>query len=238
RRKYYIPLMRPFDPGDPPERTLSYNAQNLPLRTFEGLQHQTERINEAPNQTARSKLAIDYGITHSTILDRVPSLQRPDSYPHKFMHLFLLNHGPNLVSLWTGKYDGIVDSGTENYMISTADWAEIGQEMAAASHTIPSAFTRLLPNIATERRLYNAESWSFWFQHIGPVVLKGQPARKYFDHYMEFVWILKTLLALSATTQQIEELRTRVVRYVEQFEEYISLAYLGVLPDYRAYTYQ
>ncbi|KAG9076071.1 hypothetical protein FRC06_009730 [Ceratobasidium sp. 370] len=37
---------------------------------------------------------------------------------------------------------------------------------------------------------------------------------------MEFVWILKKLLALSVTTEQVKEVRQRIIRYVEQFEEY------------------
>lgn len=36
---------------------------------------------------------------------------------------------------------------------------------------------------------------------------------------MEFVWILKTLLALSITRVQVEELQEHVACYVEHFEE-------------------
>lgn len=80
------------------------------------------------------------------------------------MHLFLINHGPNLISLWIGKYDGLNGPGSENHMISPATWSEIGRETFLSSRTIPAAFTRALPNIATDWRLYNAESWSFWLQ--------------------------------------------------------------------------
>ncbi|KAF8592922.1 hypothetical protein BDV93DRAFT_567159 [Ceratobasidium sp. AG-I] len=178
------------------------------------------RITAAPTKTARNQLATDYGISRPTILDRIPSLQRPDSYPHEFMHLFLLNHGPNLVSLWTDWYDGISGPGLEDYLISADDWADIGRETFVASVTLPDTFTRPLPNIATDRRLFNAESWSFWFQYIGPVVLRGRLADKYYEHDLEFVYILKTLLALSSTTQIVEDLKRCVAGYVERFEEY------------------
>jgi hypothetical protein len=221
RKSYYVPLTRPFDPEDPPDHILSYDPNNLPLRTADGIQRQTEEIYAARTQSARNVLAKDYGITHVTILDRIPSLRRPDSYPHEFMHLFLINHGPNLVLLWTGGYDGIDDAGSENYLIPARDWAEIGRETYSASRTIPSAFIRPLPNIATSRKLYNAEAWSFWFQYLGPIVLHGRLAEKYYTHYMEFVQILKTLLALTVTTDQIEQLQGQAVGYVQRFEEYV-----------------
>jgi hypothetical protein len=219
RRSYYIPLVRPFDPEDPPDSIESYDPRNLPLRTVDGIKRQTNAIHTARNKTAQNKLATDSGVSHTTILDRIPSLQRPDSYPHEFMHLFLLNHGPNLVFLWTGRYDGVDGPGCENYLISGSDWADIGRETYAASRTIPSAFIRPLPNIATDRKLYNAEAWSFWFQYIGPIVLHGRLAEKYYNHYMDFVAILKTLLALSITVEGVQQLQEQVVKYVEQFEE-------------------
>jgi hypothetical protein len=229
RKSYYVPLTQPFDPGDPPDDILSYDPENLPLRTADGIKRQTKEIYTARTKTAHNQLATDYGITHATILDRIPSLQRPDSYPHEFMHLFLINHGPNLVSLWTGKYDGINDPGSENYLISARDWAEIGRETYSASRIIPSAFTRPLPNIATDRKLYNAEAWSFWFQYIGPVVLRGRLAQKYYAHYLEFVHILKALLALTITVEKIEQLQEQVVGYVQRFEECVTLSPIDII---------
>ena len=135
------------------------------------------------------------------------------------MHLFLLNHGPNLISLWTNCYNGISGPGTEDYLISAADWTEIGTKTFAASVTLPQAFTRPLPNFSTDRRFFNAESWAFWLQYVGQVVLCGRLADKYYEHYLEFVHILKTLLALSSTIKQIEDLRHRVASYLERFEE-------------------
>lgn len=219
RKSYYLPLTRPFDTDDPPEHILSYDPRNLPLRTTEGIRQQTQKILPAPTVTARNDLSRDFGISHQTILDTIPSLRQPDSYPHEFKHLFLLSHGPNMVALWTGKFDGISGPGSENYIISAADWAEIGRESFAASQSIPSAFIRPLPNIATSIKLYNAESWSFWLQFIGPVVLHGRLPDKYYNLYLDFVWIPKTLLAFSITLETLDELRNRIISYVQRFEE-------------------
>ncbi|EUC61795.1 hypothetical protein RSOL_407140 [Rhizoctonia solani AG-3 Rhs1AP] len=44
------------------------------------------------NKIDRDYLAKEYGLTDYSILNWIPSIQRSDSYPHKFMHLFLMNH--------------------------------------------------------------------------------------------------------------------------------------------------
>lgn len=135
------------------------------------------------------------------------------------MHLFLLNHGPDLVSLWSNSYSGIDGSGAENYLLSPSVWAEIGRETEAATKLIPAAFIRPLPNIQTCWRLYCAESWSFWLVHVGPIVLRGRLAQKYYDHYLELVSILKCLLELENTVERIQQLKKDVAQYVERFEE-------------------
>jgi hypothetical protein len=170
------------------------------------------------NKTHYNALATKYGLAGHSVLDRIPSIQRPYSYPHEFLHLFLLNHGPNLVSLWIGTYSGISDPDDE-YLISADDWAAIGRETEESSKTLPAAFVRPLPNIATSWGLYNGESWSFWLVHVGPVVLRGRLPEKYYNHYLELVKILQCLLSVTNTVGRIEELRGEVARYVETFEE-------------------
>ncbi|KAF8755894.1 Transposase family tnp2 [Rhizoctonia solani] len=199
RKTYYIPLAEPL-------RADSTSVQS--------------RIME----TARVGLADDlrkkYGICGPSILDRIPSLSRPASYPHEFMHLFLLNHGPALFSLWTNTHSGISDSGREQYLISHSDLVLIGTETVGATNLIPAKFIRPFPNIESSRHLYTSELWSFWLIYIGPVVLRGRLPQKYYSHYLKFVQILKCLLQLENTTRRIKQLKEEVIEYVEEFEEY------------------
>lgn len=95
----------------------------------------------------------------------------------------------------------------------------IGKETADATYLLPSAFIRPLPNIATSPSLYCAESWSFWIVYIGPIVLRGRLLKKYYDHYLELVSIIKCLLELNNTTQRIEQLKEEIAHYVEEFEK-------------------
>jgi hypothetical protein len=218
RRSYYVPLTHPIS-NDTSGEAQGYDAGNLPLRTEARMAKQTQRIENAPNKTIRDDLTKRYGISGPSILDRIPSIKRPTSYPHEFMHLFLINHGPNLVSLWTNSFSGILDPGSCDYLISPADWTQIGLETEAATKLIPASFTRPLPNIRTNWSLYCAESWSFWLIYIGPIVLRGRLSQKYYDHYLELVSILKCLLELTNTVERIKELKTQIIGYVERFEE-------------------
>ncbi|QRW03842.1 Transposase family tnp2 [Ceratobasidium sp. AG-Ba] len=92
---------------------------------------------------------------------------------------------------------------------SLRDWAEIGRETEAASASIPSYFTRPLPNINTQRRLYCGESWAFWLLYIGPIVLRNRLADKYYNHFLELVSIVKCLIQFENSTERIEQLRGR-----------------------------
>ena len=66
-------------------------------------------------------------------------------------------------------------------------------ETAASVRHIPSTFVRALMNIATDRLLFTAESWGFWFVHLAPKLLEGRFAkRKYYTHMCELVEIEAT----------------------------------------------
>ncbi|QRV73589.1 Transposase family tnp2 [Ceratobasidium sp. AG-Ba] len=220
KRTYYIPLSEPLSADAPANTTNSYDPLALPLRTETNLSRQLDKMESAPTKTSYEELAQKYGIAGRSILDEIPSIKRPTSYPHEFLHLWLLNHGPNLVSLWSGKHPGIANSGCEDYLISPADWAEIGRETEQATNSIPSAFSRSLPNIQTSPHLYCGESWSFWLIYVGPAVLRGRLKKKYYEHYLELVSILKCLLDYNNTTERIKQLRGEIAGYVVRFEEY------------------
>jgi hypothetical protein len=217
RKTHYVPLAHPIIPGPPLEFLSSYNPQNLPLHTSEGIKHQMERITLAPTKTPHTNLPQTMACLtplYSTISPPFSTLTHiPMSLCIYFYSTMVPTMSPCGLTITT------VSLGMEDYMIPAADWAEIGCETFLASQTIPAAFTWVLPNIAMDCWFYNAEPWAFWLQFISPVVLNGQLPKKFYTHYMDLVWILKTLLALSITSQQIKELQKRVVHYVEQFEE-------------------
>ncbi|QRV80956.1 Transposase family tnp2 [Ceratobasidium sp. AG-Ba] len=220
KRTYYLPLTEPLDPDNPAARSASYDPLDLPNRTEARMKRQTEKMLNAKSTREYEKLGTKYGISGPTILDRIPSLQRPTSYPHEFLHLFLLNHLKDLVALWSGNDAAVPDDGCENYRISSADWEAIGRESEAATASIPSYFTRPLGNIKTQPWLYCGESWAFWLLYIGPIVLRNRLASKYYKHFMELVSIVKCLIQFENSTERIERLREEIAGYVERYEEY------------------
>ena len=200
KKTYYIPLAKPLHDDIPADNTSSYDPLALPLWTEENLKTQLqemELVKDFPGEY--DELAKKYGISGSSVLDRIPLIQRPTSYPHEFLHLFLLNHGPNLVRLWAGSYAGIDDSGCEDYMLSKADWVAIGRETEATTKSLLAKFVRPIPNIQTSWSKFCGETWSFWLIYIGPIVLRGRLPQKYYDHYLELVQILRCLLMLVNT---------------------------------------
>ncbi|KAF8757272.1 Transposase family tnp2 [Rhizoctonia solani] len=136
-----IPDGRP-DPQDFPPNTIPlYNPLDLPLRTKARIADQLGEMDAANTKRQRDALSKNYGLINHLILNRIPSICWPDLYPHEYLHLFLLNHGRELISLWTGSCHGIDDSGDKDYLISADDWAAIGLETEEASkHYLPHSF--------------------------------------------------------------------------------------------------
>ncbi|QRV98449.1 Transposase family tnp2 [Ceratobasidium sp. AG-Ba] len=219
KRTYYIPLAAPLSTDNPGTSTAAYNPLDLPNRTEERMKRQMRKMEKATPREYE-ELAKRYGISGPTILDRIPSLQRPTSYPHEFLHLFLLNHIPDLITIWIGKHPSVPTAGCKDYLISQEDWEAIGLETEVATKNIPSYFSRKLPNIQSEWRLFCGESWSFWVLYIGPIVLRERLPKKYYKHFMELVSIIKCLIQFENTTERIKQLQVDIAGYVERYEEY------------------
>ncbi|KEP44948.1 transposase family Tnp2 protein, partial [Rhizoctonia solani 123E] len=222
RRSYYVPLTNPTnkpdaipddrrDPNANPGELTSFNPLDLPLRT----------MRPATTKTKRDKLETKFGLTgDDSILDRIPSIKRPDSYPHEFLHLFLLNHGKELFLLWAGKLPGLdtLDELPE-FVLPTDTLVAIGNETKDATQWFPARFTRAMPNVYTSTDALCGESWCTWLVHIGPAVMRGRLSQEYYDHYMELVAILQCLLSVTNTRARIEQLKIDFTHYVNGFEE-------------------
>ncbi|KDN42056.1 hypothetical protein RSAG8_07101, partial [Rhizoctonia solani AG-8 WAC10335] len=232
RRSYYVPLTNPTDkpdaipddrrdPNAKPGEHTGFDPLNLPLRTMRRINKQLDKIDAATTKTSRDNLRTKFGLTgDDSILDRIPSIKRPDSYPHEFLHLFLLNHGKELFLLWAGKLAGLEKFEEPlEFVLATDALVAIGNETKDATKWFPARFTRAMPNIYTATDTLCGESWCTWLVHIGPAVLRGRLAKKYYDHYLELVAILQCLLSVTNTRARIEQLKIDVAHYVNGFEQ-------------------
>jgi hypothetical protein len=215
-KNYYVPLTTP----DAENQTRpSVNPRALSLRTHEHFLEVHERIEEATSATKRDKLKKHYGIRHFPLLNRVSSIDYATSFPWEWLHIFGENAIPNLVNLWSGTFKDI-DVGQEDYEISKELWDEIGNETERAVKDIPSSYVHVLPNIVKDRSYYTAETWTFWFIYVAPIVLKGRfNDEKYYVHMILLTRIMLTTLKFEVTRVEVDELEDKIIRWVELYEE-------------------
>ena len=138
------------------------------------------------------------------------------------MHLAIENVLKELVLLWTGSYKGL-DVGTGSYVLNPTVLEAIGKACTESSSTIPSSFGCRVPNIATERHHFIAESWLLFGTVLGPALLRGRfTHRKYYDHFIDYVKLLVKCLQLSLDATDIDEIEIGFARWVEQFERSVN----------------
>jgi hypothetical protein len=145
------------------------------------------------------------------------------------MHLIWTNLIPNLMLLWTGKFKDL-DHGDCGYTLGGADWELIGALTEASGKTIPAAFGARVPNIAQERSHFTAEMCSIWTVFMAPTLLQGRfLQRKFYDHFLELVKLLKLCLEFELSRQQVDELEEGFRKWVVSYEKYAVCASLFLL---------
>jgi hypothetical protein len=215
-KTYYVPLVHP--PTAEGE-VFCWDPKNLPLRTHANFECTLSEIATATNQN-RKKISFQTGIKGRPALSRVGCMDFGMSFPWEFMHLLFENICPNLVDLWMGKYKDLNDPNTDDYIIPENTWAEIGAETVAAVKFIPSAFVRVLGNIANDRGNFKAESWAFWFLYLAPILLKDRLPNKYYCHMLSLVDIIKICLTFSISHGEIDDLEEDIIKWVRNYEKY------------------
>ena len=214
-KTYYVPLHPPSQ--DREERAL---YQAAPLRHHQDFLNTASIISVANTKAMKTKIAKQTGIKGLPGLSRVGALDYARASAWEWFHLFLENVVPNLVDFWTGQFKGL-GVGSEDFEITPDIWQKVGEETAAAVRHIPSVFVHVLANIATDRSLFTAESWSFWFVYLAPKLLEGRfPKQKYYRHMCELAEIMKVTLQLRVSHEQLNDIEGRIVEWVQKYERY------------------
>ena len=215
RSPYYAALAKPAEQNG---RVVKRNPAALGRRLHESWGETAERIRFAHTAKERNQIAKDTGIKEKPAMSRVSSLNFAVSIPWDWMHL-MENIVSALISLWKGTFKGL-DTGVEDYVMADSVWQVIGEETESASSTIPSPFTRKLPNIWTNYREYNTEAKIFWFMYLAPILLKGRLEPKFYDHACVLVKIMQTTTQWTISLQEITgELTQDIYNWVEAYEE-------------------
>lgn len=215
-KQYYAALVTP----DVPHQTRpNVDPRNLEMRRHSDFDDVLNTIAAETRVTVKKFLALYHGIREAPALVRVGSIDYARSIAWDWTHLFCENIIPKLHELWSHRFEHLT-SGHFNYVISPADWKEIGQETARAVKNIPASFVRVLGTIGEKASGFTAESWAFWFMYVAPIVLKGRfPKKRYYNHMIALVNIMKTTLKYNITYRDIDELEEQIVRWVEKYEK-------------------
>jgi hypothetical protein len=180
---------------------------------------QGRKVEMAPDNAKRDRLATKYGIKGVPVLSCISSISFPSSFPFDFMHLIWENLIPNLIEFWTGVFKDLDHDG-KGYFIEPRVWEEIGAATAACGATIPSAFGAPVPNIATKRHEMSAEMYANWTLFIAPIVLRGRfKMRQYYKHFMQLVELLKLCLAFEISEETLNRIDEGFQLWVEDYEK-------------------
>ena len=219
-KTYYVPLVTP----DVPHQTRpSVDPRNLDKREHSEFGAVLERLAGEMRENVRTWLAKYHGIREQAALTRVKSINFARSIAWDWTHLLCENIIPNLHDSWTNRFKHL-KNGHFDYVISPDNWKEIGRETAEAIKNILASFVRVLGNIGQDPSGFTAESWSFWFIYVAPIILKNRfPKTRYYKHMLSLVKILKTTLKYEISRKEIDDLEEEIVRWVEKYEKYVTL---------------
>jgi hypothetical protein len=218
--RYYVPLDRSSHPHiqDDPDQIPVYNAHALPLRTHEEFMRQAREV-ETSRPMRSKELSKLYGIKGVPLLSHLSSISFPHSFPYEFMHLVWENLIPNLIDLWTTSFKGL-DSGSEDYALTSSVWSAIGVASDQSGDFIPTAMGPQPFNVATESSHWTADSRSFWTLYLAPTLLARRfKKQRYYDHFIDLVVLLNTCLKFDYSTTDIDAIRHGFIKWVEEYEE-------------------
>lgn len=222
---HYVPLCRKNLQTNLPD----YDPTNLPPRTHEQFMEQAHKVQSAETNTTSERLATEYGINGIPLLSVLDSLSLPLSTGYEFMHLVFENLIPNLALLWSGNFKGL--NKDQPFVFSKTVWEAIGTAAAASRSTMPSSYGAPVPNVATDRSSFSAETWSQWALFVGPVVLNGRfPDKRYHDHFCDLIKLINLCLKFEFSKEDIVEIREGFIRWVEKYEAYAHFRLYPQLP--------
>lgn len=197
----------------------SYDPLDLPRRTHDQFIRHAIQVAMAPDTAEADRRAKQCGINGVPILATISSLSFPESCPHGFMHI-IENVIPTLTKLWTGDYKDL-DTGCEDYQLSSTVWDAVGEACGESGATIPSSFGCRVPNIASERHHFIAESWLLFATLVGPTVLRARFSRRlYYDHFVQLVKVINRCLQIQIEDEDIDYIRHELADWVLCFERF------------------
>lgn len=209
-----IPYL-PLRPSRIDHTMTDYDPLNLPLRDHATFLRDASDAAAAPSKAEHNRRSRKHGINGISILSRLPTINFPLSFPIDFMHLVFENAVPTLVNLIGGLVRNL---NNERFVLSKETWEKLGRATAASGRTIPSCFAANPPNFVECRQACTADSWSFWIQHLAPVLLEELIPTEYHKHFVQFSELVRECVEFELPKNRLDGLKKDWAKWVRDFE--------------------
>jgi hypothetical protein len=138
------------------------------------------------------------------------------------MHLFGLNIGDLLISVWRGtfKCESTDDKVTWDWATLVGDnWKSHGKLVAAATKFFPSFFHRPPRNPAEKISSgYKATEFYLYIFGLGPGFFRAALPKKYWKNFCKLVRGVHIIMQRRITGKQVQEAHSYLVQFVEEYE--------------------
>jgi hypothetical protein len=101
------------------------------------------------------------------------------------MHVLYENITKQLLKLWEGDYKLKVINGdaaqklVRSYVISAANWTRIDTDTVRSTMMVPAQMAPYVKSV-TKRSTWNADCYSYFLMHLGPIVLRDRLDNVYY----------------------------------------------------------
>jgi hypothetical protein len=126
------------------------------------------------------------------------------------MHMIWLNLIPQLIDLWTGKFNDL-DNGLEDYQLEPNVWDALCEACVPSRRTIPTSFGCPIPD-PRKRSQFIAETWNGFTTQLGPFSANDSQTNV----------IISILFALSNCSALLSRLTSHVSRFQKSDKDLLN----------------
>ncbi|EIW74217.1 hypothetical protein CONPUDRAFT_67828 [Coniophora puteana RWD-64-598 SS2] len=204
-----------------------FDINNLPPAGSDDYHANVERLSRCRTVGEYEEMRKETGITKPSIFigfadNRV--LRVPFCFGSDCMHVWSFNVGDEMVPLWMGTFASKGGDDPTQWpwavLIDKDAWTRHGALVADATPFLPNSFDKPPRNIAERMHSgYKAWEWILYLYYICPALLLGVLPEPYFSHFCRLVRSVRILGQYKITREQLEDARTNLLRFVDDFEK-------------------
>lgn len=106
----------------------------------------------------------------------------------------------------------------DSYCLAPADWARIGEEMAASNKAFPVVFGDHIRNITKHCHHFKAAEWVVWTHLLSPIYLRPHLPASIYHAYILLVKAISIACDISHTGIEREKVRASIIKFLQVYE--------------------